>query len=743
MGGTKIRITQLDPVDGRKIDQYNLGAESEIASRASIHFVGANAASPILAWTDKPSKNLKVHIIGSKHTSSFQIPSSVGSNNVKIALHAPYKTKSLSHFLVSYEDGTQHWAEVYHVDPQKNSISKSFEVPKVPGKGVFSTSTVDATVYFTRFAATEVSIISSASSKGVERWSIIDKTTSRLSDRWDPSHATSEVVSKAGSGLAIRSAVLLSSGDWILIRNGVIEWARPEALAQASVAVWADYPAQEDLAEQVVIESHQTYTRAYFHRLRRHLENLNAVPQLATKLYRRVISTISGSNQRMMDLERSLFGFHKLIIFATGNGQLIALNTGLGDNIEWKADFAKYNISSIWSEISMRNMPGGLIELRVDDTIRYLSAATGEHFQLPDEIKRLGSDHSVVGLKPLVSYVYSEDRVVGELLEQDLNPLWSFIAPAGESILSVESRPLEDPVASIGRVLGDRRVLYKYLNANLALIVTANKSSRLLSAYLIDSVSGNVLYTSRHSDVDISRPITSMLSENWIAYSFTAVHPPTDSRGPTLVVADLYESSLPNDRGPLGGASNFSAFEVLSALGDAAKPYVVSQTYLIPEEISKMSVSHTRQGISTRQLLVALPQSSAIVGIPRSVLDPRRPVGRDPTKIEMAEGLSRYSPYLNLDPRWFLSHRRSVMGIENIQSTPSGLESTSIVVAFGLDVFGTRVSPSHSFDRLGKDFNKVQMLGTVFALFIALIFIGPIVSSLVFAVSPSLGLFQS
>ena len=729
LGGTKIKITQLDPVDGSKLDQYSIGAEIEVASKASIHFIEVNAASLLLAWIDKSSKNLKAHIIGSKHTSSFPVPSSAGADNVAISLHTPYEAGSLSHFLIGYDDGTQHWGEVYHVNMQKKSISKSFDIPKVPGKGIFSTSVIDTNVYFTRFTATEVSIISSASYKILESWITNNSTASNSIDHWNPSHAASEIASRAGSSLAIRSVVLSSAGDWVLVRNGATEWVRPEALAHARIAVWADYSTQEGLAEQVAIESHQSYVQAYLHRLRRHLNSLQDMPQWAMRLYSGIISIVTGGSQRAKDLEKGLFGFHRLVIFATGNGQVVALNTGLGGRIVWKADITKFNELSDWSNISMQTLPGGLIELRMDNFIHYLSATTGEYVQLAPGIKQPGADPSVVQSKPLVSYTSTTEQVIGELRERDAGPLWTFDVPAGELILSVQSRPLEDPVASIGRMLGDRRVLYKYLNANMALIMTSHQSLGILSVYLIDSVSGHILYTSRHEGVDTSRPIASTLSENWIAYSFTANHPSSDSKGPLLIVADLYESSLPNDRGPLGTAPNFSAFEVLAALGDAAKPYVISQTYLIPEEISKMSVTHTRQGVSTRQLLLALPQSNSIVGIPRSVLDPRRPVGRDPTKMEMAEGLSKYSPYLNFEPRWYLSHRRDVMGVEKMEAMPSGLESTSIVVAFGLDIFGTRVSPSHSFDKLGKDFNKIQMLGTVFALFVALIVIGPIVSS--------------
>merc|ERR1712113_651109 len=109
-----------------------------------------------------------------------------------------------------------------------------------------------------------------------------------------------------------------------------------------------------------------------------------------------------------------------------------------------------------------------------------------------------------------------------------------------------------------------------------------------------------------------------------------------------------------------------------------------------------------------RALLAVLPESNAVVGIPRQVIDPRRPIGRDATKDEMMEGLMRYLPVLEFDPKWYLTHQREVYGIDTITTSPAVLESTSLVFAYGLDVFSNRISPSFSFDILGKDFNKFQ-----------------------------------
>jgi hypothetical protein len=47
------------------------------------------------------------------------------------------------------------------------------------------------------------------------------------------------------------------------------------------------------------------------------------------------------------------------------------------------------------------------------------------------------------------------------------------------------------------------------------------------------------------------------------------------------------------------------------------------------------------------------------------------------------------------------------------------LESTSLVFAYGLDLFLTRAAPARTFDMLGEDFNKVGLLGATLAMGVA------------------------
>lgn len=63
----------------------------------------------------------------------------------------------------------------------------------------------------------------------------------------------------------------------------------------------------------------------------------------------------------------------------------------------------------------------------------------------------------------------------------------------------------------------------------------------------------------------------------------------------------------------------------------------------------------------------------------------------------------------------------------NIKTSPALLESTSLVLGYGLDLFYTRVAPSGTFDVLSESFSKSQLLATISALAAALFVMRPLV----------------
>lgn len=69
-----------------------------------------------------------------------------------------------------------------------------------------------------------------------------------------------------------------------------------------------------------------------------------------------------------------------------------------------------------------------------------------------------------------------------------------------------------------------------------------------------------------------------------------------------------------------------------------------------------------------------------------------------------------------------------VANVRQIVTMPSRLESTSLVLALGLDLFLTRVAPSGTFDVLSENFNKAQLVLTIGGLVVAVLVVRPIVA---------------
>ncbi|KAJ5803951.1 uncharacterized protein N7518_000254 [Penicillium psychrosexuale] len=720
--GFKIKVTVLDPLTGRQTRHQILNSEADVATPESVLYVGANSASPIIVWADKSQKSLKVNVIGTKEVTSIAIDNTSGSGIRQITVHAPHKLNALPHFLVHFETEAGAWAEVYHVDLVSAKVTKAYRLPYLSGQSAVAASVIDANVYFTRVTDLEAVVVSSASHGILGRWDL-QKPSSDIA-----LHSVSEVVAK-GKSVAVRTALFRKYGDWQLIRNGQIEWTRHEGLIDTVAATWAETDAQEDLAHELEVEGHETLYGAYLHRVKRHVRDLEHLPDWLKDLPKRILSSILTDEVSNLDS----FGLAKSVIVATKSGRVYALDTGNHGAVSWGIQAVE---TSDWNVKAMLTSPGVVtiysddggsvtVDVSTGEIVSRIEPSTSKLHSIAVFEMQDGSSLATVGIRedgtPVAAFANEDGflvttsidgRVLGWAAKDNKTPVWEFVPPSGQKVVEATARPAHDPVASIGRVLGNRSVLYKYLNPNLALVTAVNEQTHTASFYLLDGVSGNVIHASTQAGVDSTQPIASAMSENWFAYSFWGDVDGSESsaKGYQLVISELYESPLPNDRGLLDSATNYSSTAILPL------PYVISQAFMIPESISHMAVTQTRQGITTRQLLCTLPSSNSIVGIPRPVLDPRRPVDRDPTAAEAEEGLFRYAPYLDFDGKWYLSHTRDVAGINAVLSRPTLLESTSLIFAYGSDIFGTRATPSQAFDILGKSFSKLQLVLTVVAL---------------------------
>jgi hypothetical protein len=755
--GSSLRVVVLDTLTGKKLDELNVGTKGDVSNEADVMFVGANSATPIVAWTDQARTTLRINVLGTKVKQEFPLI----ADTVSVEVHAPHLVQSDTHFLVHSRTKTGNRAEVFHVDLKTNAITKAYELPHLPGPGAFSTSSSGANVYFTRITEDEIIITASTSHGVLGRWPINADDFQGCGI-----HAVSEVIKKSADSYAVRSAAVTDADDWLMVRNGELAWTRSEGMTGAVAAAFAEIPENEALAKSLEQEAHSNPLSAYIHRLNRHIDDLQYLPAYLQAIPERLISSVLGRDiQTKGDkVVRDSFGFNKLVILATRRGRLYGLDVGSGGKVLWTKK--PFDIPS-----------GEYLDVKgiyVDDTQGQVTVqgAGGEHITVNtytgftvDTMPR-GSSSPIqstalvdspsgpwllpIGLGGVISKIPSsripKQTVVVQGADGSLKGLtfvakgaeatattsWEFSAPKGQRVVDVATLPLHNAVASIGRVLGDRRVKYKYINPNTAVVATADDTASQLTVYLLDTVSGEILSSATHDGVDTQKPVECALAENWFLCSFFGQYQLKDSptqslKGYQLVISDLYESDEPNDRGPLGDAANFSSLNPIDVSSGIVLPSVVSQSFIIAAPMTALQVTETRQGISTRQLLAYLPESHGIIGLPRAVIEPRRPIGRDPTAAEVEEGLMRYSPVIEIDPKLIITHERDVIGIQNIITNPAIVESTSLVFAFGVDVFGTRVAPSFLYDILGPGFNKMSLISTVVALALGVVALGPMV----------------
>lgn len=297
-------------------------------------------------------------------------------------------------------------------------------------------------------------------------------------------------------------------------------------------------------------------------------------------------------------------------------------------------------------------------------------------------------------------------------------PTWTLSLPQKEEIHAVIPNT-RGPIASIGKVLGNRKTLYKYLNPHLTLVLTSFSPSSTCGIYVLDVVKGSVIY---HASVPAPGGVCDVqatLTENWLVYYYfdDEFSGTGQSKGYRVVSVEFYEGDGPDDKTKSSELSSYS--------NETLHISTYEQSFIMPHGITAISSTSTKFGVSTKDIIVANRKNS-IQSIPRRMLNPRRPKHK-PTSEEQEEMLVQYDAVLPEDARLVLSHNYEVANVRRIVTSPSLLESTSLVFVYGLDLFFTRIAPSGTFDVLSENFNKVQLVLTVAGLGIAIMVTKPMV----------------
>jgi len=283
-----------------------------------------------------------------------------------------------------------------------------------------------------------------------------------------------------------------------------------------------------------------------------------------------------------------------------------------------------------------------------------------------------------------------------------LTPVWSLVSP-GTKILAIRTRRDQEKVHSAGRVMADRSVLFKYMNPNLALVMSEgldSSSKTFINVQVVDLVTGKAFFSATHKKV--LPPFHAVHSENWAVYSFFN----DKARRTELVSLEMYEGK------EQGNATVFSSIE------NTVVPLVERQAYILPiSDVLAIEETLTSMGITSKHLLVG-SSKGAVLDLPLHMVDPRRPALSTPAHLR-EPGIPPYTPEIPIPHESLLNYNQSVERIRGIVTSPSGLESTALVLVYGLDLYGSRVAPSKGFDLIKDDFEHLMIAAVLVGLLAA------------------------
>ncbi|XP_074642987.1 ER membrane protein complex subunit 1-like isoform X2 [Tubulanus polymorphus] len=537
----------------------------------------------------------------------------------------------------------------------------------------------------------------------------------------------------------------------MLQQSGKVTWTREEGLASVISAKMVDLPVSENQAKmEDEFGSHEADVFSlFFKRICTQLSQVKLQHKIHSHKHHEGVDETDEDDE--LDMTRDDFSLHKMIILVSAAGKVYGMYSPTG-KLVWRHFFPYLGtferngrptmplfvqrttahfphppqatilgidkLSGKSAVFTFDPITGESINkqgLKVFDFKAMqvsLTAQVDEHFLrgiifldtnlkvhvYPEEMKRQVADQSNI------IYLFTVESATGLIVGYGVKPkrkskrkiqeinaeeLWRLnLGSERQKITHVVAKRSSEHVHSLGRVLGDRSVLYKYLNPNAVVIaaegIDESTKQGFLNLYLVDVVNGNVVFSVNHKRV--MGPINIAHSENFVIYNYWN----QKNRRNEITVLELFEGNK---------QSNSTAF---SSFSPPPVPLTMRQAYILPTGVSTMTVTITEKGITDKHILMALNIGS-ILQMPKAFLDPRRPV--TPTPEHREEGVLPYIPELPVMTENVINYNLSMYNVRDIYTAPAGLESTCLVLASGLDLFFTRVAPSKMYDVLKDDFD--------------------------------------
>ncbi|KAI8475054.1 MAG: hypothetical protein J3K34DRAFT_456487 [Monoraphidium minutum] len=295
---------------------------------------------------------------------------------------------------------------------------------------------------------------------------------------------------------------------------------------------------------------------------------------------------------------------------------------------------------------------------------------------------------------------------------------WSVALPG--RLAALAAREPSEPMHSAVKVLGNRSLKFKYTNPNTLLAVVEAAApaapppaqgrrkdvgaagAPTLTAMVINAADGAVLHQQAHRGA--LGPVQAVASEHWFVYSFLD----TATARQQATVLELYDAtprdlSLGTVLSAVFGGDGSAAAAGAGGGGSSTPLLALSQSYFLQVRAKLLSVTQTLSGINIKQLLIGTV-TDQVYAMDKRFLDPRRPMRSKATPEEAEERLAPYSDLLPFAPLSYATMDKAVAQLRAVSAQPAGLESATLVLAYGADLFYTRLTPARHFDSLGDDF---------------------------------------
>ncbi|XP_058785171.1 uncharacterized protein LOC131660060 [Vicia villosa] len=301
--------------------------------------------------------------------------------------------------------------------------------------------------------------------------------------------------------------------------------------------------------------------------------------------------------------------------------------------------------------------------------------------------------------------------------------LWSIVFPSeSEKIIATVTRKSNEVVHTQAKVMTDHDVLYKYISKNILFVAnaapkasgeigTATPEEASLVIYIIDTVTGRILHRMTHHGCQ--GPVHAVFSENWVVYHYFNLR----AHRHEMSVIEVYDQSRADNKDIwkfVLGKHNLT-----SPISSYYRPEISakSQSYFFTHSVKAIEVTSTAKGITSKQLLIGTI-GDQVLALDKRFLDPRRTL--NPSQAEKEEGIIPLTDSLPIISQSYITHSLKVEGLRGIVTVPAKLESTSLVFAYGVDLFFTQIAPSRTYDSLTEDFSYALLLLTIVALVAAL-----------------------